>query len=91
VAALEWGEDGIRINSVHPNGVFDTGIWTDEVLENRAKSYGLTVSEYKQNNLLKVEVTSQSVAELVSEICGDLFRNTTAAQIPIDGGNERVV
>lgn len=91
VAALEWGEDNIRINSVHPNGVFDTGIWTNEVLENRAKSYGLTVQEYKQNNVLKVEVTSQSVAELAIEMCGDLFRNTTASQIPIDGGNERVI
>jgi rhamnose utilization protein RhaD (predicted bifunctional aldolase and dehydrogenase)/NAD(P)-dependent dehydrogenase (short-subunit alcohol dehydrogenase family) len=91
VAALEWGSDHIRINTVHPNGVFDTGIWTDEILENRAKSYGLTVTEYKQNNILKVEITSQSVAELVVEMCGDLFQNTTAAQIPIDGGNERVI
>ena len=32
VAALEWGADGIRINTLHPNAVFDTGIWTDEVL-----------------------------------------------------------
>jgi rhamnose utilization protein RhaD (predicted bifunctional aldolase and dehydrogenase)/NAD(P)-dependent dehydrogenase (short-subunit alcohol dehydrogenase family) len=91
VAALEWGEDNIRLNSVHPNGVFDTGIWTDEVLENRAKSYGLTVEEYKQNNILKVEVTSKSVGELAIEMCGDLFKHTTAAQIPVDGGNERVI
>ena len=32
VAALEWGEAGIRVNTLHPNAVFDTGIWTDEVL-----------------------------------------------------------
>jgi NAD(P)-dependent dehydrogenase (short-subunit alcohol dehydrogenase family) len=31
VAALEWGEEGIRINSLHPDAVFDTGIWTEEV------------------------------------------------------------
>ena len=29
VAALEWGADNIRINSLHPNAVFDTGLWTD--------------------------------------------------------------
>ena len=91
VAALEWGKDRIRINSLHPNGVFDTGIWTDETLSNRAKHYGLTVEEYKTNNVLKVEVTSESVGELAVELCTPLFANTTAAQIPIDGGNERVI
>jgi rhamnose utilization protein RhaD (predicted bifunctional aldolase and dehydrogenase)/NAD(P)-dependent dehydrogenase (short-subunit alcohol dehydrogenase family) len=91
VAALEWGQAGIRLNSVHPNGVFDTGIWTEEVLQSRADHYGLTVEEYKKKNVLKVEVSSQSVAELAIEMCGDLFAQTTAAQIPIDGGNERVI
>jgi rhamnose utilization protein RhaD (predicted bifunctional aldolase and dehydrogenase)/NAD(P)-dependent dehydrogenase (short-subunit alcohol dehydrogenase family) len=28
VAALEWGADGIRVNVLHPNAVFDTGLWT---------------------------------------------------------------
>jgi rhamnose utilization protein RhaD (predicted bifunctional aldolase and dehydrogenase)/NAD(P)-dependent dehydrogenase (short-subunit alcohol dehydrogenase family) len=91
VAALEWAKDGIRLNSVHPNSVFDTGIWTQEVLQARAQHYGLTVEAYKTRNLLKVEVTSQSVAELVAELCGSLFAQTTAAQIPIDGGDERVI
>jgi rhamnose utilization protein RhaD (predicted bifunctional aldolase and dehydrogenase)/NAD(P)-dependent dehydrogenase (short-subunit alcohol dehydrogenase family) len=91
VAALEWGQAGIRLNSVHPNGVFDTGIWTEEVLQSRADHYGLTVEEYKKNNVLKVEVSSHAVAELAIEMCGDLFAKTTAAQIPIDGGNERVI
>ena len=91
VAALEWGADGIRINSVHPNAVFDTGIWTEEVLAQRAKHYGLTVNEYKTNNVLKTEVRSRDVAELAAEMCGPLFAKTTAAQVPVDGGNERVI
>lgn len=91
VAALEWGGDRIRLNTLHPNAVFDTGIWTEEVLQTRAKHYGLTVEEYKTNNLLKVEISSQDVAELAAEMCGPLFAKTTAAQVPIDGGNERVV
>ncbi len=37
VAALEWGADGIRINTLHPNAVFDTGIWTEDVLAERAQ------------------------------------------------------
>jgi rhamnose utilization protein RhaD (predicted bifunctional aldolase and dehydrogenase)/NAD(P)-dependent dehydrogenase (short-subunit alcohol dehydrogenase family) len=91
VAALEWSSDRIRINSLHPNAVFDTGIWTDEVLQDRAQHYGLTVEAYKTNNLLKVEVSSRHVAELAAEMCGSLFACTTAAQVPIDGGNERVI
>ena len=91
VTALEWGKDGIRINSIHPNAVYDTALWTDEVLASRAKAYNLTVEQYKKNNLLKTEVTSNDVAELAAEMCGPLFAKTTAAQVPVDGGNERVV
>ena len=91
VAALEWGKDGIRLNTLHPNAVFDTGIWTDEVLKARAKSYGLSVEEYKRNNVLNTEVRSSDVAELAAEMCGPSFAKTTGAQLPIDGGNERVI
>jgi len=91
VAALEWAKDGIRINSLHPNQVFDTGLWTEEVLASRAKAYNMTVEQYKKNNLLKTEVSSRDVAELAAEMCGPLFAKTTAAQVPVDGGNERVV
>jgi NAD(P)-dependent dehydrogenase (short-subunit alcohol dehydrogenase family) len=91
VAALEWGGDGIRVNIVHPNAVFDTGIWTDEVLRSRAASYGLTVEDYRKNNVLRLEVTSRDVAEMVAELCGPVFSRTTGAQIPVDGGNERVI
>lgn len=91
VAALEWGKDNIRINSLHPNAVFDTAIWTDEVLQARAKSYGMSIKDYKTNNVLKVEVTSRDVAELAAEMCGGLFAKTTGAQVPVDGGNERVI
>jgi rhamnose utilization protein RhaD (predicted bifunctional aldolase and dehydrogenase)/NAD(P)-dependent dehydrogenase (short-subunit alcohol dehydrogenase family) len=91
VVALEWASDNIRINSLHPDAVFDTGIWTDHVLESRAKHYGLSVSEYKKRNLLGCEITSQDVAELAAELCDQRFSKTTGAQIPIDGGNDRVI
>ena len=91
VAALELGEYGVRVNILHPNAVFDTGIWTDEVLQNRADHYGITVDEYKINNVLGVEVTSNDVAELAVAMAGSLFSRTTGAQVPVDGGNERVI
>ena len=91
VAALEWGKDRIRLNSLHPNMVFDTALWTPEILASRAKHYGLSVEEYKTNNVLKTEVSSRDVAELAAEMCGPLFAKTTAAQVPVDGGNDRVI
>lgn len=91
VAALEWGKDGIRLNTIHPNAVFDTGLWTPEIIAQRAKSYGLSVEAYKTNNVLRTEITSHDVAELAAELCGPLFAKTTAAQVPVDGGNDRVI
>jgi len=91
VVALEWGADGIRVNTLHPNAVFDTGVWSDEVVAQRARHYGLSVADYKTNNVLKVEIRSRDVAELAAEMCGSLFDKTTGAQLPIDGGNERVI
>jgi rhamnose utilization protein RhaD (predicted bifunctional aldolase and dehydrogenase)/NAD(P)-dependent dehydrogenase (short-subunit alcohol dehydrogenase family) len=91
VAALEWGRDGIRINGLHPNAVFDTGVWTGEVLASRAAAYGLSIEEYRKKNVLGVEVTSRDVAELAAEMCGPRFAKTTGAWIPVDGGNERVI
>jgi rhamnose utilization protein RhaD (predicted bifunctional aldolase and dehydrogenase)/NAD(P)-dependent dehydrogenase (short-subunit alcohol dehydrogenase family) len=91
VAALEWGGVGIRVNTLHPNAVFDTGLWTEEVLKARAESYGLSIEEYKRNNVLQTEVRSRDVGELAAELCGPTFAKTTGAQIPIDGGNDRVI
>ncbi len=91
VAALEWAEDAIRVNMVHPDAVFDTGLWTPELLEERSQRYGLSVEEYKRRNLLGTEVSSAAVAALVTDMCGPGFAATTGAQVPIDGGSDRVI
>jgi len=91
IAALEMGPENIRVNTLHPDAVFDTSIWTEEVLKSRADSYGMSVAEYKRKNVLKTEISSHDVAELAAEMCGPLFAKTTGAQLPIDGGNDRVI
>ncbi|MDZ4865618.1 MAG: bifunctional aldolase/short-chain dehydrogenase [Gemmatimonadota bacterium] len=91
VAALELAKDGIRVNVLHPHAVFDTAAWTPEVLAARAEHYGMTVDQYKRNNLLSLEVTSKDVAALVCAMAGAPFAKTTGAQVPIDGGSDRVV
>jgi rhamnose utilization protein RhaD (predicted bifunctional aldolase and dehydrogenase)/NAD(P)-dependent dehydrogenase (short-subunit alcohol dehydrogenase family) len=86
-AAAEWGMSRIRVQIVHPGGVFDTGIWTPEVLAQRARNRGMTVEEYRRHNFLQTEINSQDVAELVATLCGPAFSKTTGAQIAIDGGS----
>jgi NAD(P)-dependent dehydrogenase (short-subunit alcohol dehydrogenase family) len=91
VAALELAKDGIRVNALHPHLVFDTAAWTPEVFAARAKHYGMTVEDYKRNNLLGVEISTTDVANAVLALVGPAFAKTTGAQIPIDGGSDRVV
>lgn len=91
VAALELAADGIRVNSIHPDAVFDTALWTEELIRGRAANYGLSVEEYKRKNLLKVEVSSKNVAEMACAMAGSVFAKTTGAQVPVDGGNDRVI
>ena len=91
VAALELGGRGIRVNTVHPNAVYDTGLWNDEVLAQRAAAYGKTVEEYKTANVLGTGVRAADVARAIRCLADDSFPATTGAQVPVDGGNERVI
>ena len=91
IAALELGKKGIRCNAVHPNAVYDTAIWTEEVLASRAAHYGVSVEDYKSANVLGTELGSQDVAEVICALLSKRFAKTTGAQVPIDGGNERVI
>jgi NAD(P)-dependent dehydrogenase (short-subunit alcohol dehydrogenase family) len=91
VAALELGRAGVRVNVVHPHAVMDTAAWPPEVLAARAAAYGISIAEYRKRNVLGVEVRAGDVANVVVALAGPTFRVTTGAQIPIDGGNDRVI
>jgi rhamnose utilization protein RhaD (predicted bifunctional aldolase and dehydrogenase)/NAD(P)-dependent dehydrogenase (short-subunit alcohol dehydrogenase family) len=91
VAALELAPHKIRVNIVHPDAVFDTKLWTPEALEKSAARYGMTGEEYKTKNLMKVEIKSKDIGNMVSAMAGPLFSKVTGAQIPVDGGNDRVI
>ena len=91
VAALEWAGDGVRVNVVHPDAVFDTALWTEQRLAERAERYGLSVEEYKRRNLLGTEVRSTDVARVVADLADPAYQAVTGAQVPVDGGSDRVV
>lgn len=91
IAALELASDGVRVNIVHPDAVFDTNLWTPEALQRSADRYGMSVEEYKSRNLMKTEIRSKNVGMMVSAVAGAPFAKTTGAQIPVDGGNDRII
>ena len=91
VAALELAPAGVRVNIIHPDAVFDTELWTPEALAKSAQRYGVTVEEYKTRNLMKTEIKSADIGRMVCAMAGNIFAKTTGAQIPVDGGNDRVI
>ena len=91
VAALELAPHGVRCNIIHPDAVFDTKLWTPEALSRSAERYGLTIDEYKTRNLMKTEIKSADVGNMVSVMSGNIFGKTTGSQISLDGGNDRVI
>lgn len=91
VAALELASEGVRCNIIHPDAVFDTNLWTPANLKRSAERYGMTVEEYKTRNLMKTEIRSKDVGDMVAAMASPLFGKTTGAQVPVDGGNDRVI
>lgn len=82
--ALEYGENSIRSNAVNADRV-RTNLFTQEVIEARARARNTTTDEYFKQNLLGQEVTAAHVGQAFVSLA--LAASTTGAVITVDGGN----
>ncbi len=90
VLAIENGELGIRVNIIHPDGVFEgSGLW-DVIKKKRARSHGIHAEQlenyYQNRNLMKVRVTPDDVAEATLFFLSKRSARTTGCMLTVDGG-----
>jgi 3alpha(or 20beta)-hydroxysteroid dehydrogenase len=78
VAALEYGGDGIRCNSVHPGGI-DTPM-TREVMDEQGRKYVAGKVPLKRMG------TAEDVANVVTFLAGDESSYCNGGEFVVDGG-----
>ncbi|HVR84576.1 MAG TPA: SDR family oxidoreductase, partial [Planctomycetota bacterium] len=88
--AEEGGAAGIRVNTVNPDAVLDTGIWNKEWRAERARDYGIKPEElenfYKNRTTMKVGVVSADIAEAVYFFASSRSSKSTGNILNVDGG-----
>ena len=82
--ALEFGEDGVRVNGVNADRI-RSGMLNDDVIKERAKARGVDEKTYLSGNLLNKEVEAEHVAQAFLSLV--LSERTTGHVMTVDGGN----
>ena len=78
-AALEFGHQGVRVNSVHPGGV-NTAMGNPQSLEGDAKNYG-----YERVPLQRIG-EPEEIAAASLFLCSDEASYICGAELAVDGG-----
>ena len=91
VLALEGAPLGIRVNTLHPDAVFeDSGLWSPELRAERARAQGIDPSAvpeaYRKRSLLGREVRPADVAEAALFFASERSSRITGAWLPVDAG-----
>jgi rhamnose utilization protein RhaD (predicted bifunctional aldolase and dehydrogenase)/NAD(P)-dependent dehydrogenase (short-subunit alcohol dehydrogenase family) len=82
--AIDLAPFGIRSNAVNADRI-RTGLFSEALIESRARARGTTADGYFKANLLGRETLGSDVARAFGYLAGAAA--TTGAVIPVDGGN----
>jgi rhamnose utilization protein RhaD (predicted bifunctional aldolase and dehydrogenase)/NAD(P)-dependent dehydrogenase (short-subunit alcohol dehydrogenase family) len=82
--AIDLAPHGVRANAVNADRV-RTGLFSEALLEARARARGTTADGYFKANLLGRETLASDVAQAFAYLA--TASATTGAVIPVDGGN----
>jgi len=88
--ALEFAEDGIRVNSVCPGNLLDSPLWVDSLYAQYAQRWGVTEEEVRQRYVDKVPMkrgcTYEDVGNVVVFLASDAASYMTGQAINVTGG-----
>nr|WP_291160185.1 SDR family oxidoreductase [Ensifer sp. SSB1] len=82
--AVEHGADGITSNAVNADRI-RTGLMTDQMVEERSRTRGISPDAYMRGNLVHREVAAKDVADAFVHLAK--ARTSTGAVITVDSGN----
>lgn len=88
--ALEFAEEGIRVNAVCPGNLLDSPLWVDSLYAQYAERWGITEEEVRQKYVDQVPMkrgcTYEDVANVVVFLASDQAGYMTGQAINVTGG-----
>jgi sorbitol-6-phosphate 2-dehydrogenase len=73
--ALEFAEQGIRVNAICPGNLLDSPLWVDSLYKQYAARFGITEAEVRQKYIDQVPMkrgcTYEDVANVMVFLCSD--------------------
>jgi len=90
--ALEFAEQGIRVNSVCPGNLLDSPLWVNSLFKQYAANQGLTVEQVRQKYIDQVPMKRpcqyRDVTNVVVFLASDEAGYMTGQAINVTGGQE---
>jgi sorbitol-6-phosphate 2-dehydrogenase len=90
--ALEFAEEGIRVNAVCPGNMLDSPLWVNSLFKQYAKNQGITEEQVRQKYIDQVPMkrgcTYEDVANVVVFLASDEAAYMTGQAVNVTGGQE---